>query len=145
MRILIFFAVVVVSVLLVTSSTCSTTRIRQTSDEKLIEANEESSTTVKGNASLAKNNGETDSNGARTVAESALETNSNSTSETVTNGATIQSVNARSPSEGPKMETTPMKVLPPDGQVFLGGEEPYAYIPTYSPKVRNLPIVPLAD
>ena len=30
-----------------------------------------------------------------------------------------------------------------DGRIFLGGDPPYGYIPTYSPKGTGLPILPL--
>lgn len=30
-----------------------------------------------------------------------------------------------------------------DGRIFLGGDPPYGYIPTYSPKGSGLPILPL--
>lgn len=35
-------------------------------------------------------------------------------------------------------------IIPPDGAIYYGGEPPYAYIPTYTPKeFGRLPIVPI--
>jgi hypothetical protein len=59
--------------------------------------------------------------------------------------------NSSSPSainnqEGPKSaenDTAAGTMPPPDGRIYIGGEAPYAYIPTCSQKPRQLPIVPL--
>ena len=39
--------------------------------------------------------------------------------------------------------TTCSDTNPPDGSIYYGGEPPYGYIPTYTPKESWLPIVPL--
>ena len=39
--------------------------------------------------------------------------------------------------------TTCSDTNPPDGSIYYGGEPPYGYIPTYTPKESGLPIVPI--
>jgi len=34
-------------------------------------------------------------------------------------------------------------ITPPDGRIFLRGEEPYGYLPTCNPKEPRVPILPL--
>jgi hypothetical protein len=142
MRILAVFVAVLVPVLLVANSTCLTTRISQKSTEKPIEAGDQPNTTVNGNASPAKNNTITGSSEGQRAGGNVPEEKSKTTDEPIPNGA---------PADTPKDKTTPMvsgdetasaNVPPPDGRVYSGGEEPYAYIPTYSRKER-LPIMPL--
>lgn len=142
MRILAVFVVVLVPVLLVASSMCLTTKTSQNSAEKPKEASNQPSTTANGNASPAKNNAVTRSSKGQRASGNVSEEKPKSIDEPNPNGAPAETLKDKTTPSVSGNETASANVPPPDGRVFSGGEEPYAYLPTHSPKER-LPIVPL--
>jgi hypothetical protein len=146
MKILAVLVLTLVTVLLVASSTSLTAKIKQTSQEKPIEvSNQPKEKTVIGNASPGKENAYTSSDGGQVVGGDLPEGNSKSTNEAVPNGVPLDTQNGQDTSQTLANETATTHVPPPDGRIYTGGEEPYAYIPTQSPKEIRLPIVPVPD
>jgi hypothetical protein len=145
MRILPVLVPMLVTVLLVASSTCLTAKIKQTSEEKPIEASNQVNETVSCNASPSKENAGTSSSGGQRRGENLPEGTSKSTNEAVPKSVPVGTPNGQNTSQTSGNDPTSVNVFPPDGRVYSGGEEPYAYIPTYSPKENRLPIVPLPD
>lgn len=137
-----FLLLILVSVLLVGSLTWLTVKISRTSEEKPIETSNQPNTAANGNTSPSKNNAVTGSSEGQSARENVPEGKSNSADEPVPNGAPVETPDNKTAPSVSGNEAAPANVPPPDGRVYSGGEEPYAYIPTYSPKER-LPIVPL--
>lgn len=143
MKIAVVLVLPLVSVLLIAGSTWLTVKISRTSEEKPIETINQPNATANGNVSPAKNNAGTGSSEGQRAGENVPEGNSKSADEPVPNGAPDETPNDQTtPSVSGNEATASANVPPPDGRVYSGEEEPYAYIPTYSPKER-LPIVPL--
>ena len=111
-------------------------------EEKPIETSNQPNTAANGNISPSKNNAVTGSTRRRAHAKMRLGGNSKSADEPVPNGAPVETPNNKTRPSASGNDAASANVPPPDGRVYSGGEEPYAYIPTYSPKER-LPIVPL--
>lgn len=143
MKILAVPVLMLVTVLLAASSTCLTAKVKQTYEEKPIETSSQPNETVNSKASPSKENADTNSSGVQRRDGNLPEGNSKSTNETVPNGVPVGTPNGQNTSQTSGNDPTSVNVLPPDGRVYPGGEEPYAYIPTYSPKENRLPIVPL--
>jgi hypothetical protein len=132
-----------ITVLLATISTCLTVKNRQTSEEKPMEISNKPNDTANGDTSSAKNEPETGSIKAAESGGNPLEGNSKSTDQAVLNGTPVETPSEQSTSQASGNDTASVSAPPPDGRVYSGGEEPYAYIPTYSPKAERLPIIPL--
>jgi len=143
MKILAVLLLTLVAVLLVASSTCLIAKVNQTFEEKPIEINNQPNEAASSNASPTENNAVTSSGVGQSVDGNLPEPNSKSTIETVPNDVPVETPNAQNTSQSTGNDPTSVNVPPPDGRVYYGGEEPYAYIPTYSPKQNRLPIVPL--
>jgi hypothetical protein len=143
MKTVAFLFLILVPVLLVASLTLLTVKIGRTTEEKPMETSNQPNTAPNGNASPSKNNAVTGSSEDQRAGENVPEGKSNSADEPVPNGAPVETPDDQTASSVSRNEAAASaNVPPPDGRVYSGGEEPYAYIPTYSPKER-LPIVPL--
>lgn len=143
MKILAVPFLMLVTVLLVASSTCLTAKIKQTSEEKPIVASNQPNEIVSCNASPSRENADTSASGEQRESVNLPEGNSKCTNEAAASGVPVGTPNGQNTSPTSGDDPTSVNVLPPDGRVYSGGEEPYAYIPTYSPKEYRLPIVPL--
>lgn len=143
LKIIAVLVLTLASVLLVTISTCPAVKIGQTYVEKSMQISNQPDGTANGNISSTKNDTETGSIKAAGSDGNPLGGNSKSTDDAVPNGAPVETPSEQSTSQASGNDAASANIPPPDGRVYLGGEEPYAYIPTYSPKAERLPIVPL--
>jgi type II secretory pathway pseudopilin PulG len=136
MRVVAIIIIMLLSVVLVVSLTCLTSTIRQTSSEKALNASDQQNTAANDESSMS-NNAKDGSSVPKEPSGYGSQGNPGITNEPVPN---------KSATETPKDQNTTnssTSTTPPDGRIYYGGEEPYAYIPTYSPKQNRLPIVPL--
>jgi hypothetical protein len=143
MKIVIVLTLALLSILLVASSTCLTRNIEPAPQENRITASNQPNTAKNGNASPTNNNVETKSSQPSGSARNGPARNSESTNEAVSNGFSAETPSDQNTLNAPENETASANVPPPDGRVYSGGEAPYAYVPTYSPKEKGLPIIPL--
>jgi hypothetical protein len=142
MKIAVVLVLTFVSVLLIVGSTWWNVKISHTSEEKLIETSNQPNATANSNVSPAKNNAGTGSSEGQRASGNAPEGKLRSADESVPNGAPVETPDDQTAPRVSGNEAASANVPLPDGRVYSGGEEPYAYIPTYSPKQR-LPIAPL--
>jgi hypothetical protein len=145
MKILAVLVLTLVTVLLFADSTCLTAKIKQTSEEKPTETSSQPNETARGNASSSKEDADTSSSRRQRAGGNLPEGNSKITNEAIPNSVPVGPPNGQKTFQNLANKTTTAQVPPPDGRIYPGGEEPYAYTPTYSPKKSKLPIVPLPD
>ena len=130
-------------VLVLTSLTYLTTKTEQTPEGKSIDVSGQQNTAGNGNASPEREGEVTGSVEGQTAGGSALGRNSKNTDDPVPNQGPVETPNDQNVTNASGNHAASENIPPPDGRVYPGGEEPYAYITTYSPKER-LPIAPLS-
>jgi hypothetical protein len=136
-----FPVLILVSVFLVTISIRSTMKTGQTCEEKSMQIGNPNGA-INGNTFSAKNDAETGSTKASESDGNPAEGNSKST-QAVPSAASVETPSEQRTFQASGNDATHVSVTPPDGRIYAGGEEPYAYLPTYSPKTERLPVVPL--
>lgn len=142
MKIALIFAIVLVVVLIVVSSTYSTGKVSPSS-EKSVTVTNDSNTNVTSNGNASNNSVEPNpSQPSKSIGDKSAKDVAPITGG-LPNASSSGSPNDQNNPTPAGNKTATDNVIPPDGRIYTGGEEPYAYLPTYSQKTRPLPIVPL--
>jgi hypothetical protein len=143
MKIALITAIVLVVLLVAVSSIYSTGKLNPISENDVTVTNNNSNTNVTTSGSASNNAVEpnpsqaSESTGEKSVKDLAP------ASGILPNASTSGSSNDQSNPKPAEDETATGNVTPPDGRIYTGGEEPYAYLPTCSQKAPPLPIIPL--
>ncbi len=141
MKMVAFFALALLCFSLVVSSTCQTGKIEQQRKENEAISWNEGDMAIQSDSSISNN---MENELGKQAGSSADQPNGHSNlNETVSNGLSIERPSNTDAAGVPGNGVAPDEATPPDGRVYLGGEAPYAYTPTYSPKQKGLPIMPL--
>lgn len=142
MKISLIIAILLVAILVAVGSIYSTAKLNPTSEKsETVTNNSNTNVTSKGSesnnsveANLTQPSG---SIGDKSAEDLAL------TNGVLPNASSSAIPNGQNNSTSTENETATGNVTPPDGRIYTGGEEPYAYLPTYSHKGQPLPIAPL--
>ena len=143
MKTAVIIATVLVVILIVVGSIYSMGKMNQSSEKSVTVTNSNSNTSGASNGFASNNRVEpntsqsSESTGDKSVKDLAP------TSGALPNGSSSDSPNDQNNPKSAETKTATGNVTTPDGRIYTGGEEPYAYIPTFSQKGRPLPIVPL--
>jgi hypothetical protein len=141
MKVTIVFALVLLCFALVMSSTCLEWSIEPQCVGGQVNSRSQGSLTAVGNSSTSDN---VESELGRQAGLSADQSDGCSNSnETVSDGLVAETPVNGDTSDVPGNRVAPSDASPPDGRIYLGGEPPFAYTPTYSPKQKGLPTIPL--
>jgi hypothetical protein len=143
MKTTVVLAIALITVMIIISSIYVTGKVNQSPQQNTIGTSAKSSANAGSKDSSSNGNIETDtSQSSRSTGDTRSE-DSQPTGGVASNTTSPTTFNSQ---EGPKSaanDTETGPVPPPDGRIYVGGETPYAYIPTCSQKERPLPIVPL--
>ena len=143
MKTAVIIVTVLVVILIIVGSIYSTARVNLSSEKSATATNNNSNTNVASKGSAPNNRAEpntsqpSESTGDKSVKDLAPANGA------LPNASSSGSLNDQNNPKSAETKTVTGNVTPPDGRIFTGGEEPYAYIPTCSQKARPLPIVPL--
>lgn len=141
MKVTIVFALVLLCFAPVASSTCLEWNIGPQCIGGQVNSRSQRDLTAVGNSSTSDN---IESELGRQTGLSADQSDGFSNSnETVSDGLLAETPMNENTLDVPENRVAPPNASPPDGRIYLGGEVPYAYTPTYSPKQKGLPTMPL--
>jgi hypothetical protein len=130
------------SILVLTSLTCPISKTEKTPEGKSTVVSFHQNAAANDNVSPDRHDEVTGSVEDQRAGGSASAGNSKATDDPVSNLDPVETPNHQEVFNASGNHAESADMPPPDGRVYTGGEEPYAYIPTYSPK-EKLPIVPL--
>ena len=141
MKVTIIFALVLLLIAPVVSSTCLEWNIRPQRIGGQVNSHNQSCLAAIGNSSTDDKikNGL----GRQTRLPADQSDGCSNSNETVSDGLLTEIPMNGNMSDVSGNRVAPPDVSPPDGRIYLGGEPPFAYCPTYSPKQKGLPTMPL--
>lgn len=143
MKAIAVLVIVTVLVLLVVSSMGLAVKIGQRIEEKPLVTGDKTKMPIGDDPSVAIDGTQTSSAKSPCSDGNLVGGSSGSANDAAPGGALVETPHGQSVAQTLENNATSVSVPAPDGRIYLGGEEPFAYTPTYSPKTEKLPVVPL--